>query len=40
MLLILLLIKCILYMFHALVQGYSNLSREIHFPAEFSPNPN
>ncbi len=21
-------------------QGYSNLAREVHFPAEFSPNPN
>ncbi len=23
-----------------LLQGYSNLAREIHFPAEFSSNPN
>ncbi len=23
-----------------IVQGYSNLSREVHFPAEFSSNPN
>ncbi len=23
-----------------LVQGYSNLARKIHFPAEFSSNPN
>ncbi len=26
--------------FNHIVQGYSNLAREIHLPAEFSSNPN